>query len=158
MMGILIEHTGGKWPFWLSPRQVLIVTVAERHAAFAERVAARLRWARRDTGIWVDVDSSPRTVAKKVREAQVDAHNIIVVVGDAEEAADAVTVRFRDAAVHADFVAARAAIGGGGGAAAAQITAHLAENDTPIVNVSVEELRNICEELRAVRLGGVEGV
>jgi threonyl-tRNA synthetase len=36
----LIEHTAGKWPFWLSPRQVLLVTVAERHAPFAARAAA----------------------------------------------------------------------------------------------------------------------
>jgi threonyl-tRNA synthetase len=156
MMGILIEHTGGKWPFWLSPRQVLIVTVAERHAAFAERVAGRLRWARRDTGIWVDVDSSPRTVSKKVREAQVDAHNIIAVVGDAEEAADAVAVRFRDAAVYADFVAARAAITPGAShevpTQSANADSKGAENATPIVTVSVEELRLICEELRAIRL------
>jgi hypothetical protein len=65
MMGILIEHTGGRWPFWLSPRQVLVVSVASRHAGVAARAAARLRWgARRDTGLWVEVDVSERTVAK----------------------------------------------------------------------------------------------
>ena len=154
MMGILIEHTGGKWPFWLSPRQVLVMTVADRHTVYATKVAERLRWGRRDTGLWVDVDSSTRTVAKKVREAQVEAHNVIVVVGDAEEASETVAVRFRDSAVEEDFFKAweeinkegvkRGGGGKGGGGGGVYVS--------PLVNMSVDELRNVCEEMRAVRL------
>jgi threonyl-tRNA synthetase len=54
MLGILAEHTAGKWPFWVSPRQVLVCTVAERHAGYAERLAAALRFPapHRDTCSW----------------------------------------------------------------------------------------------------------
>jgi threonyl-tRNA synthetase len=157
MMGILIEHTGGKWPFWLSPRQVLVLTVADRHAVYATRVAERLRWGRRDTGLWVDVDSSTRTVAKKVREAQVEAHNVIVVVGDAEEAGDTVAVRFRDSAVEEDFFKAweevnKEGVGGRRGGGKRQGDGGVGVYVSPLVNMSVDQLRNVCEEMRAVRL------
>ncbi len=38
MLGILIEHTAGKWPFWLSPQQVAVLPVAEKHKDYAQKV------------------------------------------------------------------------------------------------------------------------
>jgi threonyl-tRNA synthetase len=63
---VLIEHTGGKWPFWLSPRQVAIVPVALKYLDYARKV--------RDVvaadNYFVDVDESSNTLNKKIREAQ----------------------------------------------------------------------------------------
>ena len=113
MLGVLIEHTGGRWPFWLSPRQVLVASVSERHAAAARAAAAAL--APPEAGaaaLFVDVDVSTRTVAKKVREAQAAQYNVVAVVGDAEAADGTVSLRFRDAVTRAAFaVAARDVLG-----------------------------------------------
>ncbi|TYZ68129.1 hypothetical protein PybrP1_000929 [[Pythium] brassicae (nom. inval.)] len=97
MMAILIEHTGGKWPLWLSPRQVAVLPVAEAHRAYAAEVAATLA---RDVGVYVDVQDSSKTLNKRVREAQVAGYNFILVVGDKEQAAAHVSVRTRDNQVH----------------------------------------------------------
>ena len=42
MFAILCEHTGGKWPFWLSPRQVAILPINDEHVEYANKVANRL--------------------------------------------------------------------------------------------------------------------
>jgi len=92
MMAILIEHTGGKWPFWLSPRQVTIVTVNKSFNDHAEKVQKTLV----DAGYFVDVDGSDKTISKKVREAQVAQYNYILVVGQEEVDKNTVNVRTRD--------------------------------------------------------------
>lgn len=102
MFAILIEHTGGRWPFWLSPRQIMVCAVADRHEAYASAVADEAVAA----GLFAEADLSPRTVSKKVREAQMAQVNLIVVVGDSEEADESVTVRFRDPAMAASAAAA----------------------------------------------------
>jgi threonyl-tRNA synthetase len=43
MMGILIEHTAGKWPFWLSPRQVSVLPVSEKYNDYAQQVTLNLK-------------------------------------------------------------------------------------------------------------------
>jgi len=93
---ILIEHTGGKWPFWISPRQVLIATVSDKFNDYAEEV----RQAIHDAGYYVDADFSDRTIPKKVREAQVAQYNYILVIGQEEVTAKTVNVRTRDNVVH----------------------------------------------------------
>jgi len=95
-LAVLIEHTAGKWPLWLSPRQVAIVPVALKYLDYAQRVAAALQ----AEGFFVDVDTSHHTLNKKVREAQVTQFNFILVVGAAEEAAGSVAIRTRDNAQH----------------------------------------------------------
>ena len=57
---ILVEHTAGKWPLWLSPRQVAVCTVSEAHAEFANSLASKLK----GNGYQVIVDSSASTVNK----------------------------------------------------------------------------------------------
>jgi threonyl-tRNA synthetase len=160
MFGILIEHTAGKWPFWLSPRQVLICPVGERHADYARMLAEQLQrptaggmggkqqgsssssnggsvraaasatpLPHADTGLYVDVDESARTIPKRVRAGQVAQYNLIAVVGDAEVAAGTVALRFRDAGAWTAFqrawrvvdpAAAEAAVAAAAAAAAAQ--------------------------------------
>jgi threonyl-tRNA synthetase len=90
-MSVLIEHTGGKWPFWLSPRQVCIVPIAETYFPYAEKVKAKLHAA----GYYVDVDASSSQLKKKVRDAALAQYNYILVVGAKEEAEDSVNVRLR---------------------------------------------------------------
>ena len=87
----LVEHTGGKWPLWLSPRQVAIVPVALKYLEYAQKVAAALM----ADAVFVDVDATTNTLNKKIREAQVEQYNYIVVVGAEEEAAGTVNVRTR---------------------------------------------------------------
>jgi len=91
-MAILIEHTGGKWPFWISPRQVMVIPVGEAFLGYAQKVAARIHEAK----FYVDVDDSNRTLPKKVREAQLQQYNYILVVGKEEMESESVNVRVRD--------------------------------------------------------------
>ena len=91
MMAVLIEHTGGKWPFWLSPRQVCVIPVTEALFGYAKRVTAALS----GDGLYADVDDSSATLNKKIREAQLQQYNVLVIVGGKEEEAQTVTVRHR---------------------------------------------------------------
>jgi threonyl-tRNA synthetase len=99
MMAILIEHTGGKWPLWLSPRQVAVLPIAEAHREYAHEVASKLQNAT-PRGLYVDVQDGSKTLNKRVREAQVAGYNYILVVGDKEQAAQEVNIRTRDNQVH----------------------------------------------------------
>jgi threonyl-tRNA synthetase len=92
MMAILIEHTAGKWPFWISPRQVIIVPIATAHEGYAEKVRERIHAA----GFFVDVDFSDKKLDKKIREAQLHQYNYILVVGKEEMDTNTVNVRTRD--------------------------------------------------------------
>lgn len=92
MSAVLTEHWGGKWPFWLSPRQACIVPVDPKYLDYAYEVQTILHTA----GYFVDVDDSSRTLNKKVREAQVAQYNFILVVGQQEQEAKTANVRTRD--------------------------------------------------------------
>ena len=90
-MALLIEHYKGHWPFWLSPRQAILLTVGdnaevvEKARAIAERLAApgglekpRAIDAKTFT---VDTDFTPRAISKKVSEAKRNMYNLVIVVG-----------------------------------------------------------------------------
>lgn len=94
--GIILEHFGGRLPLWLSPRQVRLLTVADRHADFAFTVAEELK----ESGFHVEVDDSGESVSKKVRQAQLDQVNYILTIGDKEVEDKNVSVRTRDNTVH----------------------------------------------------------
>eukprot|EP00771_Trimastix_marina_P002580 gnl/Trimastix_PCT/372.p1 GENE.gnl/Trimastix_PCT/372~~gnl/Trimastix_PCT/372.p1 ORF type:complete len:724 (+),score=281.41 gnl/Trimastix_PCT/372:60-2174(+) len=91
-IAIYCENCAGKWPFWLSPRQAMVVPVRAQHREYAQQVQQRLFTA----GFEVDVDLSDRTLPKKVREAQINQYNFILVVGDQEAENNTVAVRVRD--------------------------------------------------------------
>ncbi len=91
-MGILVEHYAGKFPLWLNPNQVRILTVADRHEEYAEK----LRQDMKSRGISAEVDNRSESIPKKVRNAQLDKFNYILVVGDNEQKDSTVTVRTRD--------------------------------------------------------------
>ncbi len=91
-VGILIEHFNGAFPLWLSPVQVMMVPIADRHAPYAKQVANELRAA----GLRVEVDASGERMNKKIREAQLQKIPYMLVVGDQEEVNHAVAVRTRN--------------------------------------------------------------
>ena len=91
-LGILIEHYAGKFPLWMNPLQVRVLTVADRLNDYAEEVVSKLR----SEGIRSEVDSRSESVSKKVREAQLEKINYILVVGEKELENNKVNVRTRD--------------------------------------------------------------
>ncbi|KAI8086183.1 threonyl-tRNA synthetase [Halteromyces radiatus] len=98
MFAILIEHTNGKWPFWLSPRQAVILPVATPFADYATKVAKQLSGTN-DIGcesFYVDADTSSRDrLNKMIRQAQKDRYNFIGVVGQKEMDSGTVNIRTR---------------------------------------------------------------
>ncbi|GMH28051.1 hypothetical protein Nepgr_029894 [Nepenthes gracilis] len=92
MLAVLLEHYKGKWPFWLSPRQAIVCTVSEKSESYALKVRDEIHQA----GYFVDVDTSDKTINKKVREAQLAQYNYILVVGEKDAENGVVTVRIRD--------------------------------------------------------------
>jgi threonyl-tRNA synthetase len=89
--GVLIEHYAGAFPVWLSPVQVVMIPIAERHAPYAEDVATRLRAA----GVRVDVDARNEKMNGKIREHAMKKAPFLLVVGDKEAEANKVNVRTR---------------------------------------------------------------
>jgi threonyl-tRNA synthetase len=91
-LGILIEHFAARFPLWLSPVQVKILPIADRHIPYCNSIAATLR----KEGLIVEIDERPETTNKKVREAQLEQANYILVIGDKEIDSNTVNVRTRD--------------------------------------------------------------
>lgn len=96
--GILIEHFCGKFPFWLSPYQVTIATVADRHAPYAHALKKKIE----ALNIICDVDESNESVGKKVREAQMRKTNYLLTIGDKEVENGTAALRTRDNVVHGE--------------------------------------------------------
>ena len=91
-VAILIEHLGGKWPFFLSPRQAIVVPISEKYLDYCTSVMLYLHKA----GFEVDVDRSNAQLNKKIRNAQLDQWNYILVAGEEEAKEGCVDVRSRD--------------------------------------------------------------
>ncbi|CAD6192576.1 unnamed protein product [Caenorhabditis auriculariae] len=99
MTAILTESYGGKWPFWLSPRQAKIITVHESVSAYAKSVKERIYAA----GFEVEYEPDcPDTLNKQVRNAQLAQFNFILVIGAKEAENSTVNVRTRDNAVRGE--------------------------------------------------------
>ncbi|WP_249009334.1 threonine--tRNA ligase [Conexibacter sp. DBS9H8] len=88
-IGILLEHFSGELPLWLAPRQVTVLPISERHAAYAAEVLQRLA----ASGLRADVDSRDEKVGRKVRDAELAKVPYMLVVGDREAAERQVGVR-----------------------------------------------------------------
>jgi threonyl-tRNA synthetase len=93
--GILIEHYAGAFPVWLAPVQAIVMPITDRQLDYANQVGAKLK----DAGIRVTVDDRKEKVNLKIREAQLQKVPYMLVVGDREAQAGAVSVRNRR---HAD--------------------------------------------------------
>ena len=64
-IGILLEHIGGKWPFWISPSQAVVLPVSEKSLAYCEKVYLYLK----EKGYEVELDCSKQTLNKRIRNA-----------------------------------------------------------------------------------------
>jgi threonyl-tRNA synthetase len=91
-MAVLIEHTAGKWPFFISPKQALLVPVSEKFFDYADSVYLYLH----RLGYQVEVDKSNAQLKKKIALGQVAQWNFILVVGEDESTKGTVNVRTRE--------------------------------------------------------------
>lgn len=91
VMAFLIEHYAGALPFWLSPIQVEILPVGEKHRKFAEQTSKKFK----ENGFRVEISDSDDTVGKKIREAELQKIPYIIVVGDKEMNSNNLAVRSR---------------------------------------------------------------
>jgi len=89
---ILIEHLGGKWPFWISPRQVIVCPISDKALDYCESVYLYMH----NQGFQCKLDSSSGSINKKVRNAQLAQWNYILVAGEKEMETGTVDVRLRD--------------------------------------------------------------
>ncbi|XP_057399831.1 threonine--tRNA ligase 2, cytoplasmic isoform X2 [Balaenoptera acutorostrata] len=100
MIAILSENYGGRWPFWLSPRQVMVIPVEPTCEKYALQVSTEFF----EEGFMADVDLDHScTLNKKIRNAQLDQYNFILVVGEKEKTNNAVNVRTRDNKIHGEI-------------------------------------------------------
>ncbi|KAJ5929518.1 hypothetical protein N7454_006468 [Penicillium verhagenii] len=90
--GILTEHFAGKWPFWLNPRQILIVPVMPAVYGYAEELQKIFQADKLN----VDIDVSGNTLQKKIRTGQIQQYGFILVVGANEAETRSVNIRNRD--------------------------------------------------------------
>ncbi|XP_067083828.1 threonine--tRNA ligase 1, cytoplasmic [Osmerus mordax] len=99
MIAILTENYGGKWPLWLSPRQVMVVPVGPTCDEYAQKIQLEFH----SGGLMTDVDlDAGCTLNKKIRNAQLAQYNFILVVGEKEKTSETVNVRTRDNKVHGE--------------------------------------------------------
>lgn len=92
-MGILLEHTNGKLPTWLSPIQVRVINFTDRNNEYGEKIVSMLKEKMPLLRVDTDFDSVP--LGGKVRNAEIMRIPYILVVGDQEEKAEEVAVRSR---------------------------------------------------------------
>lgn len=89
-IGMLLEHTDGRLPLWLSPVQAEVMSIAENHAKYAKQVAKKLS----AKGIRTKLNIGNDTIGKKIREAELRHVPYILVVGEQEMSAKTVSARY----------------------------------------------------------------
>ncbi|MCF8531311.1 MAG: threonine--tRNA ligase [Candidatus Nanopelagicales bacterium] len=89
---VLLEHYAGAFPPWLAPVQVVCIPITNSHNAYLENIAAHLK----ERGVRVEVDTSDDRMQKKIRTAQKDKVPFMLIAGDEDIAANAVSFRYRD--------------------------------------------------------------
>ena len=91
-IGILLEHTQGNLPVWLSPIQAIILPVSDKFGDFAQKTAEKIR----SNGIRTELDKRNETLQAKIRDALLQKISYILVVGEKEQKSGKVSVRERD--------------------------------------------------------------
>ena len=104
-IGLLIEHFAGAFPAWLSPIQVIVLPISDKHLDYAKKVESQLKSA----NIRVDLNDKSEPLNARIRDAEMQKVPYILVVGDRETASDSVSIRQRgskDASVQplSDFI------------------------------------------------------
>ncbi len=91
-IGILTEHLAGNFPFWLSPVQIKIVTVSEKHWKYCQKLQQELL----QNNFRVEIDNQNESVGKKIRQAISEKIPYVIVIGDKEIESGNLAVRHRD--------------------------------------------------------------
>lgn len=103
-LAMLIDHYGGKWPFWLSPRQAVIIPINQNHVAYARKLQETLSNEKHDfespaklsdQHFYVDMDDRNSTVGFRTKNAISRAYNFIIMVGDKEIESGKLAIRPR---------------------------------------------------------------
>ena len=89
---VLLEHYAGAFPPWLAPVQVIGIPITDEHNPYLEQIAGRLR----DRGVRIEIDTSDDRMQKKIRTAQRSKVPFMLIAGDEDVAAGAVSFRYRD--------------------------------------------------------------
>ncbi|CAN0402718.1 unnamed protein product, partial [Discosporangium mesarthrocarpum] len=105
-IGIYIEHTGGDFPFWLSPVQVVILPIADRHAPRAHELKVALA----SQGVRAEVDDRSETLGFRIREGQTQKIPLTLVIGDDEVERGTVSPRLRKSKQAADAMSVEALV------------------------------------------------
>ena len=105
-IGIYIEHTGGDFPFWLSPIQVVILPISDRHQERAYELKAALASKR----VRAEVDDRSETLGFRVREGQTQKIPLTLVIGDDEVERGTVSPRLRKSKQAMDAMSAEALV------------------------------------------------
>ncbi len=90
-IGILVEHTGGNFPFWIAPVQAVVLAVSDRFADAARAAAEKLS----EAGLRVEVDDRNEKLGARIRRAELQKVPAMLVVGEKEAASGSVAVRLR---------------------------------------------------------------
>ncbi|MEN3324775.1 threonine--tRNA ligase [Mariniflexile soesokkakense] len=88
-IAILLEHTAGNFPLWLMPTQAIILSISEKYEKYAEKVLNLLE----NDEIRALVDHRNETIGKKIREAEMQKHPFMIIIGEQEEKENKITVR-----------------------------------------------------------------
>ena len=88
-IAILIEHTGGNFPLWLTSNQIMLIPVGEKHKKYTEKVLNLLE----KDEIRALADSRNETVSRKIREAELEKIPFMIIIGDEEEKNNLLPIR-----------------------------------------------------------------
>ncbi len=91
-MGILIEHYAGKFPLWLSPVQVKVLSISDKYTGYAKEIEMTLR----REGLRCEMDGRAEKIGYKIRAARLERIPYIIVIGEKEVETNSVSVRRRD--------------------------------------------------------------
>ena len=91
-IGILIEHFAGKFPLWLSPVQVKVLTISEKYIDYAKEIEMLLT----KEGLRCETDERSEKIGYKIRTAQLEKIPYMLIIGEKEAAANCVSVRRRE--------------------------------------------------------------
>ena len=90
-IGFLIEHFGGNFPLWLAPKQVIILPVSDKYNDYAEKINNHLK----AEGVRSSLDNRSEKIGSKIRDAELQKINIMIIVGEKEVDSNTLTIRKR---------------------------------------------------------------
>ncbi|MBR9679616.1 MAG: threonine--tRNA ligase [Candidatus Altiarchaeota archaeon] len=96
VMAYLLEKTQGKLPTWLSPIQAIVLPISEKNEAYSTKVFQELKKRK----IRAELDFSQETIGKKIRNAQLNKINYMIILGDKEQEQELISVRRRDGKIY----------------------------------------------------------